>query len=74
MRHAGWIAIAAALLLTGCGMKGPLYLPEKNAQVVTTPAAAAPAATPPASEAPAQPNPTPRKRDDKDQDSPPPPE
>jgi predicted small lipoprotein YifL len=36
------IVIAAlGLLLTcaGCGFKGPLYLPEKNATVVTHPAA-----------------------------------
>jgi predicted small lipoprotein YifL len=29
--------------LAGCGQRGPLYLPDKNARVVTHPAAAAPA-------------------------------
>jgi predicted small lipoprotein YifL len=34
-----WIAaIAAALVCSGCGFKGPLYLPERNATVVTHPA------------------------------------
>jgi predicted small lipoprotein YifL len=33
------IAAAAAALLTcsGCGFKGPLYLPERNATVITHP-------------------------------------
>ena len=40
MRRATWIlAGAVALLLAGCGQKGALYLPDKNAQVVTTAAA-----------------------------------
>ncbi|MGB6486642.1 MAG: lipoprotein [Steroidobacteraceae bacterium] len=34
-----WIAAIGALLVSsGCGFKGPLYLPEKNATVVTHPA------------------------------------
>lgn len=34
-----WIAAAGALLTcTGCGFKGPLYLPERNVTVVTHPA------------------------------------
>ena len=38
----GWLAAAAALLAcAGCGFKGPLYLPERNATVVTHPAQAA---------------------------------
>jgi predicted small lipoprotein YifL len=33
-----WIAgIGALLACTGCGFKGPLYLPERNATVVTHP-------------------------------------
>jgi predicted small lipoprotein YifL len=31
------LALAAALILGGCGQKGPLYLPDKNAKVVTSP-------------------------------------
>jgi len=39
------LPLALATLLAGCGQKGPLYLPDKNAAVVTTPpsAPAAPA-------------------------------
>jgi len=43
------VALAALVFLAalgGCGQKGPLYLPDKNAAVVTRPAA--PAAAPPA--------------------------
>jgi predicted small lipoprotein YifL len=49
---AGWRAgrllpaVAIALILAGCGQKGPLYLPDKGGQVVTSPAAAP--ASPPA--------------------------
>jgi predicted small lipoprotein YifL len=40
-RGGGSIAAAAALLAcAGCGFKGPLYLPERNATVVTHPAQA----------------------------------
>src|SRR4029077_16925991 len=40
MRRVPWfLAGGAALLLAGCGQKGALYLPDKNAQVVTTAAA-----------------------------------
>ena len=43
-------ALAAALTLvavtSGCGLKGPLYLPEKAGPVTTRPGPAAPAATP----------------------------
>ena len=47
-RGGGWIAAAAALLAcAGCGFKGPLYLPERNATVVTHPAQATQGAQPP---------------------------
>jgi predicted small lipoprotein YifL len=69
MRRAAWIlAGAVALLLAGCGQKGALYLPDQNAQVVTTPAAApvpaqsAPAPSTPATAAPQKP--TDKKNDD----------
>ena len=64
MRRVPWIlAGAVALLLAGCGQKGALYLPDKNAQVVTTAAAppvpAESAPSPPATPAtPAPPKPT----------------
>jgi predicted small lipoprotein YifL len=39
MKQASWILIVCASApLAGCGMKGPLYLPDKNASVVTRPA------------------------------------
>lgn len=80
MRHAPALlgaCLALPLLLTGCGQKGPLYLPEKNAgAVVTAPApSSAPPAAPatgdaaapsaPQSAAPA--NPPPRKNDKDDE-------
>jgi predicted small lipoprotein YifL len=41
LRDGGWIAAGAAVLAcAGCGFKGPLYLPERNATVVTHPARA----------------------------------
>ncbi len=69
MKRAGWLlAGGAALLAAGCGQKGALYLPDKNAQVITTPAApsvpAQSAPQPPTPATPAPPEPT-----DKDDDS-----
>lgn len=57
MKRASWLlAGGAALLLAGCGLKGALYLPDKNAQVVTTPAAqSTPAPSTPATAAPQKP-------------------
>jgi predicted small lipoprotein YifL len=52
-------ALLAALAVAGCGQKGPLYLPDKTAAVVTSSAAV------PAS-APAAPKPK-----DQDESSPP---
>ena len=52
MKQASWIFIIGACgLVAGCGQKGPLYLPDKNASVVTRPASSgattsAPAAQP----------------------------
>lgn len=43
--------LAAGLLLAGCGLKGPLYLPEKTGNVVVRPGAGS---SPPAAE-PAKP-------------------
>jgi predicted small lipoprotein YifL len=41
-------AVAAlTALLSGCGQKGPLYLPDKNAAVVTAPTQPPPPATTP---------------------------
>jgi predicted small lipoprotein YifL len=70
MRRVPWIlAGAVALLLAGCGLKGPLYLPDKNAQVVTT-ATAPPVPAQSAPSAPATPaTPAPPKPTDKNDDS-----
>jgi predicted small lipoprotein YifL len=73
MRRVPWIlAGAVALLLAGCGQKGALYLPDKNAQVVTT-AAAPPVPAESAPSAPATPatpaTPAPPKPADKNDDS-----
>jgi predicted small lipoprotein YifL len=37
MRRAWLLPFLAALAAGGCGQKGPLYLPDKNAKVVTSP-------------------------------------
>jgi predicted small lipoprotein YifL len=68
MRRAAWmLAGAVAPLLAGCGQKGALYLPDKNAQVVTTPAASPlPAQSAPAPATPA--TPAPPKPTDKNED------
>jgi predicted small lipoprotein YifL len=59
MRGATLILGAALLLLAACGQKGPLYLPDKQAAVVTS--APVPASAPPAPAAP-------QKATDKDPD------
>jgi predicted small lipoprotein YifL len=70
MRRAALAAACAALAAAGCGQKGPLYLPDKSAKVVTT---APPAETAPPADA-TQPAATrPPKPHDQDQDSQPPP-
>jgi predicted small lipoprotein YifL len=73
MRRVPWILAGAVTLpLAGCGLKGALYLPDKNAQVVTT-AAAPPVpaqSAPPAPATPATPaTPAPPKPTDKNDDS-----
>ena len=53
VRHlSGVFALCAAVLVTACGQKGPLTLPDRTAAVVTTPPADAPAAAPAASATP----------------------
>jgi predicted small lipoprotein YifL len=46
-RAAPVLGLAAGVLvgLTGCGQRGALYMPDRNARVVTRPAGAARAAT-----------------------------
>jgi len=72
MKHR-WLWVATvALVAGGCGQKGPLYLPDKNAKVVTTPAPPSPGSAPasapePGATQPAVPPKT--KPNDQDQDS-----
>jgi predicted small lipoprotein YifL len=66
MRSPVLISLGVLVLLAACGQKGALYLPDKNAAVVTSPAATAPASAP----APAA-NPAPKKPGDPDEDAPP---
>jgi predicted small lipoprotein YifL len=49
------LTLVLATLASGCGLKGPLYLPEKAGPVTTRPGPAAPAATPATSPAAEQP-------------------
>jgi predicted small lipoprotein YifL len=56
--RAGLGVLAAALTVAGCGLKGPLYLPEKPGPVTTRPGPSAPTnapATTPATATPAAP-------------------
>lgn len=65
-------ALGAAVTLAGCGQKGPLVLPDKNAQVTTSPAPAAPSEAAPAQSPPAPataPPTTAPKPDDPSEDS-----
>jgi predicted small lipoprotein YifL len=57
MKRTVILVVGAALAITACGQKGPLYLPEKSAAVVTGPAAAP--AAPQSAPAPAPPAPAP---------------
>jgi predicted small lipoprotein YifL len=53
MKQSGWIFVVyASVALGGCGMKGPLFLPDQNASVVTRPGTSN-TTTPPAQTAPA---------------------
>jgi predicted small lipoprotein YifL len=55
MKRTAWILVGGLVaLLAGCGQKGALYLPDKNAQVVTN-AAAPPVPAQSAPPAPATP-------------------
>jgi predicted small lipoprotein YifL len=59
-------AAIGALLLTGCGQKGPLYLPDEATQVVTRPTQTPAETTPPekGDAPPAEPGPVDEKEKD----------
>jgi predicted small lipoprotein YifL len=69
-----WLPVTLAMTIAagGCGQKGPLYLPDKNAKVATAPAGSATPATQPAppvaTPAAAPQTPPAPKPNDKDQD------
>lgn len=46
--------LCAGVFLGGCGQRGPLYMPDRNARVVTRPASSAAAASSAPSSAPRQ--------------------
>jgi predicted small lipoprotein YifL len=66
LRLTAVMAVGAMLALSGCGQKGPLYLPDKKKGTVVSGGAAAPAQ--PVS-APPTPAPQPQKKDSPDSDS-----
>jgi predicted small lipoprotein YifL len=79
MRRPAWaaartLAASSALVLAGCGQKGPLYLPEKGGTVVTAPAEAPPPPAPQSQSTPGPPpespasSPPPPKKPDTDED------
>jgi predicted small lipoprotein YifL len=51
-------ALAIATALMGCGLKGPLYLPEKSREVIIRPAPGTPPEAPTAIEVPPAADPT----------------
>jgi predicted small lipoprotein YifL len=62
------LMVCGGILVAGCGQKGALYLPDKNASVVTRPAAAESNNPAPAQPA-ATPAPQPQNKDqDKSED------
>ena len=68
---ASLLALAAAL--AGCGLKGPLYLPEKSRDVVVRPAPGVPAEVATTPESPPEAKPEAVPEAPADRDAPPPP-
>ena len=62
------VMLCGGVVVAGCGQKGPLYLPDKNAAVVTRPAGAESNSPAPAQPAPAPAQP-PQNKDKNDDDS-----
>ncbi len=74
MKMLTWVLVACgSVVAAGCGQKGPLYLPDKNASVVTRPAGSntpAPAQPAPASGTPQQPQDKDKSDDDSESSKP----
>ena len=62
------VMLCGGVVVAGCGQKGALYLPDKNAAVVTRPAGAESNSPAPAQPAPAPAQP-PQNKDKNDDDS-----
>jgi len=62
------LVVCGSVIIAGCGQKGPLYLPDKNASVVTRPAGAGANNPAPTEPAPAQ-SQQPQDKDKSDDDS-----
>jgi len=62
------VLVCGGIVVAGCGQKGALYLPDKNAAVVTRPAGAESNNPAPAQPAPA-PSQQPQNKDKNDDDS-----
>jgi len=62
------LMVAGGVVVAGCGQKGALYLPDKNAAVVTRPAGAESNNPPPAQPAPPPPG-QPQNKDNTDDSS-----
>jgi len=62
------VLVCGGIVVSGCGQKGALYLPDKNAAVVTRPAGAESNNPAPAQPAPA-PSQQPQNKDKEDDDS-----
>jgi predicted small lipoprotein YifL len=70
MKTVAWMLVACgSLVIAGCGQKGALYLPDKNASVVTRPAGGAGANNPAATQPAPAPSQQPQDKDKSDDDS-----
>lgn len=71
LRLTAVVAVGAMLALSGCGQKGPLYLPDKKKGTVVTGGAGGAAAPAQPVSAPPTPSPAtePQKKDSQDSDS-----
>jgi predicted small lipoprotein YifL len=74
MKKSTWVLlVCASVVAAGCGQKGPLFLPDKNASVVTRPGNTTTSTPPPAPESgttapPTSTQPQPTQPQDKNKD------
>jgi predicted small lipoprotein YifL len=72
MKPSRALLLVAVAFVSGCGQKGPLYLPDKNAAVVTPAPVTSTDAPAPQESAPPQPQTGPAKNPNKDESAQPP--